>query len=167
MGGQNDAVLTRMFGNFLFWMQEKSSPVYVIATANNAESLPPELKRKGRFDEIFCVNLPNKDERKKIFEVHLNKLAGKSCLKDKPSFDFEKLSLETAGFNGADIESVVHQTVETSFLEKSPVSTEAMIKIAKKTLSITKSCKKQIDAMRAVFKESSFRDATTGKITNV
>ena len=167
VGGQNDAVLTRMFGNFLFWMQEKSSPVYVIATANNAESLPPELKRKGRFDEIFCVNLPNNDERKKIFEVHLNKLAGKSCLKDKPSFDFEKLSSETAGFNGADIESVVHQTVETSFLEKSPVSTEAMIKIARKTLSITKSCKKQIDAMRAVFKESSFRDATTGKITNV
>ena len=167
VGGQNDAVLTRMFGNFLFWMQEKSSPVYVIATANNAESLPPELKRKGRFDEIFCVNLPNNDERKKIFEVHLNKLSGKSCLKDKPSFDFEKLSLETAGFNGADIESVVHQTVETSFLEKSPVSTEAMIKIARKTLSITKSCKKQIDAMRAVFKESSFRDATTGKITNV
>ena len=108
VGGQNDAVLTRMFGNFLFWMQEKKSSVYVVATANNAESLPPELKRKGRFDEIFCVNLPTKEERKKIFDVHLNKLKGKTCIDSNSSFDYEKLSEATSGFNGADIESVVH-----------------------------------------------------------
>ena len=65
VGGNND-IMTRMFGYFLSWMQEKQSSVYVIATANNADNLPPELKRKGRFDEIFCVNLPNKEERKEI-----------------------------------------------------------------------------------------------------
>ena len=65
VGGNND-IMTRMFGYFLSWMQEKQSSVYVIATANNADNLPPELKRKGRFDEIFCVNLPDKDERKAI-----------------------------------------------------------------------------------------------------
>lgn len=167
VGGQNDAVLTRMFGNFLFWMQEKSSAVYVVATANNAESLPPELKRKGRFDEIFCVNLPTKEERIKIFEVHLNKLRGKKCLQKDYSFDFEKLSISTAGFNGADIESAILQTVENCFLENQTcITTEALQKTIGTTLSITKSCKKQIDAMQAVFQESSFRDATTGKITN-
>ena len=168
VGGRNDAVLTRMFGNFLFWMQEKSSPVYVVATANNAESLPPELKRKGRFDEIFCVNLPTKEERKKIFEVHLSKLRGRDCIIPNMSFDYEKLSDATSGFNGADIESVVHQTIEKCFLNnRSTITTSDLISTAKNTLSITKSCKKQIDAMKAVFKESSFRDATTGKITNV
>jgi SpoVK/Ycf46/Vps4 family AAA+-type ATPase len=167
VGGQNDAVLTRMFGNFLFWMQEKKSSVYVVATANNAESLPPELKRKGRFDEIFCVNLPTKEERKKIFDVHLNKLKGKACIDSNPSFDYEKLSEATSGFNGADIESVVHQTIEKCFLNnRSGVTTSDLMATAKNTLSITKSCKKQIDAMQSVFKESSFRDATTGKITS-
>jgi SpoVK/Ycf46/Vps4 family AAA+-type ATPase len=167
VGGQNDAVLTRMFGNFLFWMQEKKSSVYVVATANNAESLPPELKRKGRFDEIFCVNLPTKEERKKIFDVHLNKLKGKACIDSNSSFDYEKLSEATSGFNGADIESVVHQTIEKCFLNnRSGVTTSDLMATAKKTLSITKSCKKQIDAMQSVFKESSFRDATTGKITS-
>lgn len=167
VGGQNDAVLTRMFGNFLFWMQEKSSPVYVIATANNAESLPPELKRKGRFDEIFCVNLPTKEERAKIFEVHLNKLKGKECVRDNASFDYVKLATSTDGFNGADIESVIHQTIESAFIEnRDTITNESLIKTAKCTLSITKSCRQQIDAMRKVFNESSFRDATTGKITN-
>ena len=70
--GNND-ILTRMFGYFLSWMQDKKSAVYVIATANKADCLPPELKRKGRFDEIFCVNLPNDDEINKIFELHIAK----------------------------------------------------------------------------------------------
>lgn len=168
VGGQNDAVLTRMFGNFLFWMQEKTSAVYVVATANNAESLPPELKRKGRFDDIFCVNLPNKQEREKIFEVHLNKLNGKDCRKGGGSIDFGKLADATAGFNGADIESVVYETVEFCFLnDKTKVTTENLLQTAKNTLSITRSCKKQIDSMQKVFQESSFRDATTGKISNM
>ena len=77
VGGENSEVLTRMFGYFLSWLQDKKSSVYVMATANNADKLPPELKRKGRFDEIFCVNLPNGDERKAIFKVHLNKKACK------------------------------------------------------------------------------------------
>ena len=169
VGGQNDAVLTRMFGNFLFWMQEKNSAVYVIATANNAESLPPELKRKGRFDEIFCVNLPDEKEREKIFEVHLKKLNNKNCLKGSSlnNFNYNELSKATIGFNGADIESVIHQTVENSFLNnRSTITTKLLIDTAKSTLSITKSCKKQIDKMQEIFNESSFRDATTGKITN-
>lgn len=165
VGGRNDAVLTRMFGNFLFWLQEKTTSVYVIATANNADSLPPELKRKGRFDEIFCVDLPNDKEREHIFKVHLDKIKNKECVSNI-SFNYEKLSNKTIGFNGADIESVVHQTIENCFLEgKKKLSTEELIRTAENTLSITQSCKKQIDGMREVFAQSTFRNATTGKLS--
>ena len=64
---------SRVFGTFVTWMQEKTSPVFVIATANDVRALPPELMRKGRFDEIFFVDLPSREERKTIFEIHLKK----------------------------------------------------------------------------------------------
>lgn len=164
VGGNND-IMTRMFGYFLSWMQDKTSSVYVIATANNADALPPELKRKGRFDEIFCVNLPSSEERKAIFTVHLNKKERKGCVKD--AIDYQQLATVTDGFNGADIESVVNEAIEESFLEDKPsLSTAKLIEIAKKTVSISKSCKQQIENMKKAFAESSFKDATTGKITN-
>lgn len=165
VGGSND-IMTRMFGYFLSWMQDKTSSVYVIATANNAESLPPELKRKGRFDEIFCVNLPNRSEREAIFKVHLNRKDRKGCMKE--DVDYNVLANATEGFNGADIESVVNEAIEKSFLEGQPsLQTDRLFEIAKQTVSISQSCKKQIDNMNKVFAESSFKDATTGKITNV
>ena len=164
VGGNND-IMTRMFGYFLSWMQDKTSSVYVIATANNADALPPELKRKGRFDEIFCVNLPSSEERKAIFTVHLNKKERKGCVKE--TIDYQQLATVTEGFNGADIESVVNEAIEESFLEGKPsVSTEKLIEITKKTVSISKSCKQQIENMKKAFAENSFKDATTGKITN-
>lgn len=160
VGGQND-IITRMFGYFLSWMQDKESSVYVIATANNADCLPPELKRKGRFDEIFCVNLPNKDERKAIFNVHLKK-------RKKPMSDaiLTKICEQTEGFNGADIESVVNEVIEKCFLDGKKEPTEnVFMDIIRQTNSISKSCKKQIDKMKEAFKENNFKDATTGSIT--
>ena len=158
VGGNND-IMTRMFGYFLSWMQDKTSSVYVIATANNADNLPPELKRKGRFDEIFCVNLPTDEERKAIFEVHLKKKKKGNL---KPS---DKLIKDTDGFNGADIEAVVNEAMEEGFIEKKDLNIDVLEKIASQTISISKSCKKQIDNMKKVFEESSFKDATTGSIT--
>jgi ATP-dependent 26S proteasome regulatory subunit len=158
VGGNND-IMTRMFGYFLSWMQDKTSSVYVIATANNADNLPPELKRKGRFDEIFCVNLPNEEERKAIFEVHLKKKKKGNL---KPS---DKLIKDTDGFNGADIEAVVNEAMEEVFIEKKELNMDVLEKIASQTISISKSCKKQIENMKKVFEESSFKDATTGSIT--
>lgn len=164
VGGNND-IMTRMFGYFLSWMQEKTSSVYVIATANNAHNLPPELKRKGRFDEIFCVNLPDKDERKKIFKIHIG---NKKQNLDEAALN--SVSLITEGFNGADIESLVNEAVEKCFIDsldnKGTAFDERLLKdIASKTVSITKSCKKQIDNMKKAFKENNFKDATTGDIT--
>lgn len=146
-------VLTRMFGYFLSWLQEKKSSVYVIATANNAANLPPELKRKGRFDEIFCVKLPNDEERKKIFEVHLNK-----CKKSvNISSDLIKA---TEGFNGADIESVINEAVEECFINGNNLTESVLLNFAKNTVSISKSCKKQIEEMDKIFKESNFKNAS-------
>ena len=159
VGGNND-IMDRMFGYFLSWMQEKTSSVYVIATANNAHNLPPELKRKGRFDEIFCVNLPNEDERKKIFKIHIG---NKKQNLDEAALN--SVCLITEGFNGADIESLVNEAVEKCFIDsldnKGTAFDERLLKdIASKTVSITKSCKQQIEDMKKAFKDNNFKDAT-------
>lgn len=169
-GSSNNDIMVRMFGYFLSWMQDKTSSVYVIATANNAERLPPELKRKGRFDEIFCVNLPNKEERKSIFKVHLKKKGQRENLASDTA-----LINATEGFNGADIEAVVNDSLEKLFIKSADnnwtnasnqISTQELIATAKETVSIKKSCKQQIENMEKVFKQSSFKDATTGKLTS-
>lgn len=167
VGGNND-IMTRMFGYFLSWMQEKKSAVYVFATANNADKLPPELKRKGRFDEIFCVNLPNPKEREDIFRVHIKK---KDCTQTHngtgckiSNIDYSKLAKATEGFNGADIESVVNEAVEYCFLAKNPseqvLTTKIIEDIATKTKSISKSCKSQIEDMEVLFYENDFTNAS-------
>ncbi len=154
VGGNND-IMTRMFGYFLSWMQEKISAVYVFATANNADKLPPELKRKGRFDEIFCVNLPNDKEREEIFKVHIKKKR-----KSSHSIDYTRLSKATEGFNGADIESVVNEAMEACFLADMELSTDIILRIAKETKSISKSCKNQIEDMEVLFDENDFTNAS-------
>ena len=166
VGGNND-IMTRMFGYFLSWMQDKKSSVYVIATANNADALPPELKRKGRFDEIFCVNLPNEEERKAIFDVHVGKKKNKGNTRnlDKGT-QYNQLIKTTEGFNGADIESVVNEAIEECFLtNRCELTVERLTDVAKRTISISKSCKKQIESMKKAFAENNFKDATTGIIT--
>lgn len=164
VGGNND-IMTRMFGYFLSWMQDKTSSVYVIATANNADNLPPELKRKGRFDEIFCVNLPTPTEREAIIKVHLKK-------KGQNISDVSTLVDETDGYNGADIESVVNDAMQNSFVRLVSTPKEKrmnnsiqlseldLIAAASKTVSISKSCKSQIDKMAEIFKESNFTNAS-------
>ena len=164
VGGNND-IMDRMFGYFLSWMQEKTSSVYVIATANHADKLPTELKRKGRFDEIFCVNLPNKEERKDIFKIHIK---NKNKRLDEAALN--SVSQTTEGFNGADIESVVNEAVEKCFIDsldnKGTVFDEKLLNnIARNTISISKSCKQQIENMKKAFKENNFKDATTGDVT--
>lgn len=162
--GNND-IMTRMFGYFLSWMQEKKSCVYVIATANKIKDLPLELKRKGRFDEIFCVNLPNKEERKKIFKIYIGK---KNKSLDEAALN--SVCQITEGFNGADIESVVNEAMEKCFIDsldnKGTAFDGKLFKdIASKTISISESDKQQIENMKKAFKENNFKDATTRDVT--
>lgn len=146
----------------------KNSSVYVIATANNADNLPPELKRKGRFDEIFCVNLPTDSEREAILKVHLKKRE-----QDLAHKNLSEIIKATSGFNGADIESVVNEALENKFVKQLKASdnktseqriqltSDDLIRVANGTISITKSCKTQIENMNKVFKESNFKNASS------
>lgn len=97
-----DSPASRIFGYFLTWMQEKQHPVFVAATANQIQLLPPEILRKGRFDEIFFVTLPSFEERKQIFKIHLDKRKQDSFL-----FNLDTLAKNTEGLSGAEIEQAV------------------------------------------------------------
>jgi SpoVK/Ycf46/Vps4 family AAA+-type ATPase len=101
--GMTDGGTTaRVFGTFLTWLQEKATPVFVVATSNNVSQLPPELLRKGRFDEIFYVDLPSKDERKEIVKIHLEKRN-----REIENYDLDKLAGKTSGFSGSELEEVI------------------------------------------------------------
>ena len=168
VGSGNESYTTRMFGYFLSWMQDKVSSVYVIATANNADSLPPELKRKGRFDEIFCVNLPNVEECKSIFEVCLKKGNRKELYKNIVIPDSLARYTKEKGFNGADIDSVVNDSLEEIFESKGNFQylSDKLLEVAKRTVCIKESCKEQIIKMEEAFKNNCFIDASSGRKSN-
>ena len=129
VGNVGSEVATRMFGYFLTWMQEKSSQVFVIATANDVSALPPELMRKGRFDEIFYVDFPLDTERKEIFKLHLEK---RKRLNDQINLD--DLVNKTEHYSGADIEAVVKEAIESCFVSADPpksLKTEHLLKAIK------------------------------------
>ncbi|MDX2099358.1 MAG: AAA family ATPase [Leptolyngbyaceae cyanobacterium bins.59] len=106
----------RVFGTLITWMQEKTSPVFIVATANNVQILPAELLRKGRFDEIFFLNLPTELERQDIFRVHLQRWRP-SRLRD---FDLPLLASLTTNFSGAEIEQVIVDAMHRAFFERTP-----------------------------------------------
>jgi SpoVK/Ycf46/Vps4 family AAA+-type ATPase len=101
---------SRVFGTFVTWLQEKTAPVFVIATANNVHQLPPELLRKGRFDEIFFVDLPTAEERKEILDIHLRKKG-----RDPGRADIGRLVELTAEYSGSELEQVVVSAMYDAF----------------------------------------------------
>lgn len=158
IGSQNgNEVTTRLFGTFLTWMQEKTSPAFVLATANDITKMPPELLRKGRFDEIFFVDLPNAEERKKIFEVHI----GKRRKKDLPNIDVPKLVSMTEGYSGADIEGVVRDGIENAFCDDKEAVTTAYIKNAiNATTSLSEIMKDDLKKMKEEYTKRRLKNAT-------
>lgn len=153
-GGGSD-ITTRLFGNFLTWLQEKDSSVYVLATSNDVSQLPPEFLRKGRFDELFLVDLPSDEERGNIFEIHLKKRN-----KFSPAIDTSKLSKGTEGFSGADIEAVVKETIEAAFISNDKsVTTEKLLATIKNTKSISVTLKDKIETLKKIFEKFDFKAA--------
>jgi len=153
-GGGSD-ITTRLFGNFLTWLQEKESSVYVLATSNDVSQLPPEFLRKGRFDELFLVGLPNAEERRSIFEIHLKKRG-----KFHRDIDTIQLLKATEGFSGADIEAVVKEAIEAAFIaDDKTVSTEKLLEVAQDTKSISVTLKDKIDGLKEIFKKFDFKTA--------
>lgn len=145
-GATDGGVTSRIFSTILTWMQEKTSPVFVVATANNINLLPPELLRKGRFDEIFFVDLPNKEERKNIFTIHLAKRHQKT-----DGFAMEALARESEGFNGAEIEECVKEAMFDAYVsnpENPQLTTKFIIDVIKKTVPLSVTMKEQISSLR-------------------
>ncbi|MCH2048193.1 MAG: AAA family ATPase [Trichodesmium sp. ALOHA_ZT_67] len=138
---QGDAGTTsRVFGTFITWLAEKISPVFVVATANNIQSLPPEILRKGRFDEIFFVGLPNQKERKSIFEVHLSRLRPYNI----KSYDMERLAYETPDFSGAEIEQSLIEAMHIGFSQNREFTTEDILESASQIIPLARTAEEQI-----------------------
>lgn len=164
-GGGND-VTTRLFGQFLTWMQEKENTVFIVATANDISRIPPEFLRKGRFDELFFVDLPNAEERRKIMEIHIKK-------RNKWSRDIDIITLlkETNGYNGADLEAVVKDAIESAFINgKDKITTDDLIQAVKDTKSISSTLKDKIDQIKQTISKIDIKPASNpenrpGKMT--
>ena len=155
--GSGSEVTVRLFGTFLTWMQEKSSPAFVVATANDITKLPPELMRKGRFDEIFYVGLPKVEERKKIFEIHISKRRKN----DLSGIDIDGLVKKTEGYSGADIEGVIKDAVENVFSDdKTELTTNYIIESINNTHSLSEIMKDSIDKLSKEYENRKFKNAS-------
>jgi hypothetical protein len=148
-GSDTDGGLSRrLFGYFLTWLQEKSHEIFVVATANDLSMIPPELLRKGRFDEIFFVDLPEADERADILNIHLsrrNQALG--------NFDLSPLVEATEGFSGAEIEQVVITTHYRALYEQRPADTNLLVEEIKRTVPLSVSRREDIQRLRAIARE--------------
>ncbi len=147
---------SRVFGTFITWLQEKTSPVFVIATANDVRALPPELLRKGRFDEIFFVDLPSREERKSIFEIHLSKKK-----RDPKLLDLAKLVEGAPDFSGAEIEQAVVSALYDAFDTGGDLTTEGLSNSVREIVPLAVTMKEGIDFMRD-WAKSRARAASSG-----
>jgi SpoVK/Ycf46/Vps4 family AAA+-type ATPase len=144
-GGANDSgVGMKMFGQVITWMQERKKPVFLFATANDVRGLPSAFYRKGRFDEVFALDLPNMKEREAIFRIHLLKR------KRNPEglVDLPKLSAATRDFVGAEIEAVIERAMFRAFAQRRQLTEQDIINAIARTVPISKTASAEIDVMR-------------------
>ena len=142
-GSEDGGVSQRILGSFLSWMQERDGDVFVVATANNIERLPPEFLRKGRFDEIFFVDLPDAETRSEIFRIHLE-----SRDKDSSIFDLAALAEATEGFSGAEIEEVVVSSLYTAFADGAPLTRQLLDREIEATRPLSVSMAEKVARIR-------------------
>ena len=135
---------SRVFGTFINWLAEKKSPVFVVATANNIQALPPEMLRKGRFDEIFFVGLPSQEERKAIFEVHLSRLRPHNL----KSYDLDRLAYETPDFSGAEIEQTLIEAMHIGFSQNRDFTTDDILESASQIIPLARTAQEQIQFLQ-------------------
>ncbi|HCF27186.1 MAG TPA: AAA family ATPase, partial [Cyanobacteria bacterium UBA11049] len=145
LGGKGDAGTTsRVFGTFITWLAEKSSPVFVVATANDIQALPPEMLRKGRFDEIFFVGLPSQEERKAIFTVHLSRLRPHNL----KNYDIDRLAYETPDFSGAEIEQTIVEAMHIGFSQNRDFSIDDILEAASQIVPLARTAQEQIQFLQ-------------------
>ncbi len=140
----NSGEIRRLLGWLMTWMQEKELPVFLVATANKVKMLPPELLRKGRFDEIFFIDLPSLKERKEIFKIHL------LARNRKPeNFDVDNLAKITENFSGAEIEQIIIDALITDFSKKQELSQRTLEEIIRKTIPLSITYEDNIKELRS------------------
>jgi ATP-dependent 26S proteasome regulatory subunit len=143
--GRGDSGTTsRVFGTFITWMAEKQSPVFVVATANNIQALPPELLRRGRFDEIFFVGLPTQAERQAIFAVHLQRLRPQTV----KNYDHARLAYETPDFSGAEIEQMIVEAMHIAFSQNRDFTTDDIVEAASQMIPLARTAQEQIQQLQ-------------------
>lgn len=143
--GKGDSGTTsRVFGTFITWLAEKKSPVFVVATANNIQALPPEMLRKGRFDEIFFVGLPSQPEREEIFTVHLSRLRPHNL----KNFDLKRLAYETPDFSGAEIEQTLIEAMHIGFSQNRDFTTDDILEAASQIIPLARTAQEQIQFLQ-------------------
>jgi SpoVK/Ycf46/Vps4 family AAA+-type ATPase len=141
---ENSGEQGRIFAFFLTWMQEKTPGLFVAATANRIDLLPAEMIRKGRFDEVFFVDLPTERERMEIFKIHLSRRGV-----DPGRYNIEQLMEFTKGFAGAEIEQCVISAITKARLEEREITDNDLVGIAAKTVPLSQTMKEQINHIRA------------------
>jgi ATP-dependent 26S proteasome regulatory subunit len=143
-GFSDGGTTSRVFGTFITWLQDKKAPCFVVATSNDVSQLPPELMRKGRFDEIFFVDLPAAPERREIFEIHLKKRH-----RDPAKFDLDRLAETAVGYSGAEIEQVVVSALFNTFNEGArELTTDDLVKAIKESIPLSVTMREGIQKLR-------------------
>lgn len=149
---------SRVLATFLTWMQEKTAPVFVFATANNIERLPPELLRKGRFDEVFFLDLPTHAERVSILDVHLRE-RGYTMLSHR--FDLDAVASATEGFVGAELQALVNDAMFPAFRDnRREIETEDLLNAARSMVPLSASHQPVIDELREMVRNGQVRNAS-------
>lgn len=156
-GISDGGTTARVFGTFIAWLQDKTAPCFVVATANDVTALPPELLRKGRFDEIFFVDLPDDEERREIFAIHLRKRH-----RDPALFDLAALAGATTGYSGAEIEQAVISALYDAFDVERDVTTEDILAVAKQSIPLSMTMRERIDLLR-LWAQSRARPASSAE----
>ena len=149
-------VSNRILGSFLSWLQERKAPVFVVATSNDITVLPPELVRKGRFDEIFFVDLSGPKERQQIFRVHLKRKG-----RNPAAFDLEALAGASEGFSGAEIEQAVKGALFSAYADRQELSTEIVLGERGNTMPLSVTRREEVDALRHWARGRAVRANTT------
>jgi AAA+ superfamily predicted ATPase len=154
-GGLDGGTATRVFGTILTWMQEKTSPCFVVATANDIAALPPELLRKGRFDEIFFLDLPTTAERKEILEVHLAKRQ-----RIPRDYDLDRLAWRCEGYVGAEVEQAIIDAMYVAFNEHREFTTADIEAAFSRQVPLSVSQREVIGALRQWLQEGRAQSAS-------
>jgi SpoVK/Ycf46/Vps4 family AAA+-type ATPase len=143
-GDEDGGLSQRVLGSFLSWLQDRRAPVFTVATANDVSRLPPEFLRKGRFDEVFFVDLPDEPSRAEIFRIHLARRG-----RDPAALDLAALAAAADGFSGAEIEQAVVAALYTAFSGAGAVDTALLLRELGGTAPLSRTAAEKVAALRA------------------